>query len=206
MSKIIILVGCSSSGKDTLVKELIKRYNYIPIISTTSRPKRINEKNGVEYNFVSKEEIIKGIKNNEFIEYRCYKVANGEEWFYGIKKDEIKLHDNNIYIGITDIDGLIEMKKYLKTIKYENILTSVYLNCSGFIRIKRSLKREGIMTDEQVNEVCRRYLDDMKKIDIRARTECDLIMDNNCEYDFENNLKYFKKEFRNEKDEFIRGN
>ena len=158
MSKIIALVGCSASGKDTLLKELVHTYEYIPIVSTTSRPKRKGEVDGVEYNFLSNEQIKEELKQGKFAEYKCYKVASGEEWLYGIRKQDIKLDDDNTYIMIVDADGLIAIRKYLDSIGHKEALTGIYINCSGYIRIKRSLEREGFMNDEQVKEVCRRFL------------------------------------------------
>lgn len=197
MSKIIALVGCSASGKDTLLKELVSRYRYIPIISTTSRPKRKGEKEGVEYHFLTKEQVEEELKQNKFAEYRCYKVASGEEWLYGIRKQDIKLDDDNIYVMIVDVDGLIAIRNYVNSAGYKKVLTGIYIDCSGYIRLRRSLEREGIMSDMQVTEVCRRFLDDMVKVDKRARGECNLIIKNNDEDDFEKNVKLFKELFGN---------
>ena len=64
---ILVLVGKSSSGKDTLLKELKNQNLFKECISTTSRPIRINEKNNIDYMFITKDEFLDKIKNNEFI-------------------------------------------------------------------------------------------------------------------------------------------
>ena len=52
---ITILIGKSATGKDTILRELRDEYGYEPIISITSRPMRENEKDHVDYIFVSSE-------------------------------------------------------------------------------------------------------------------------------------------------------
>ena len=58
MGKIYYMMGKSSSGKDTIYKELLER---MPMLGTlilyTTRPKRDGEQNGVEYFFISDEEM-----------------------------------------------------------------------------------------------------------------------------------------------------
>ena len=57
MGKIFCLMGKSSSGKDTIFKELKDDtdLNLKPIISYTTRPKRVSETQGIEYFFIAKE-------------------------------------------------------------------------------------------------------------------------------------------------------
>ena len=54
---IIAIVGASGSGKTTLSKLLEEQCGIIPIVSYTTRPKRIEETNGVEHWFVSEDEM-----------------------------------------------------------------------------------------------------------------------------------------------------
>ena len=57
MGKIFCLMGKSSSGKDTVFKLLKedKELKLKPVIPYTTRPKRNNEINGVEYYFINEE-------------------------------------------------------------------------------------------------------------------------------------------------------
>lgn len=75
----MIFSAPSGSGKTTLVNHLM---NAIPemsfSISATSRPPRGTEQNGVEYYFISNEEFMRRVENDEFLEWqevypgRCY--------------------------------------------------------------------------------------------------------------------------------------
>lgn len=71
---LIVISGASGSGKDSVVRALLKRTQSQPcpfhfVVTATSRPKRENEVNGVDYVFVSDEEFQAMIDNCELIEY-----------------------------------------------------------------------------------------------------------------------------------------
>lgn len=101
---ILILIGKSASGKDTIQKELVKNHGFVPLISTTSRPMREGEKNGVDYYFVSKLEFQKRILDNDFLEYRAYNTlvdGKPDTWYYGTQKRE--LHGE--FVTVLDPEG-----------------------------------------------------------------------------------------------------
>ena len=57
MKKIIVLLGASATGKDTVAKHISEKYNIPMAISYTTRPMRSNETQGVEYYFISDDEM-----------------------------------------------------------------------------------------------------------------------------------------------------
>ena len=68
-SKLIIISSPSGAGKTTLCKLLIKKMKNVNLsISYTSRSKRLNEVNGKDYHFVSKDSFLKLSNKNYFIE------------------------------------------------------------------------------------------------------------------------------------------
>ena len=70
---LIVVSGFSGSGKGTIMKELLKKYeNYALSISATTRNPRVGEENGREYFFKSVEEFEKMIAKDELIEYAKY--------------------------------------------------------------------------------------------------------------------------------------
>ena len=146
MKKIVAIVGPSASGKNTLLEELkscLINYNFVKHITT--RPKREKEIDGIEYNFITDEEMIKKILNNEIIS-----AANYRGWVYGI--EEKALADNKINIGdfsLEDLDNL----RYNNNIK----LYIIYLTAASKIRFIRSLQRE---SNPNIDEIYRRYLSD----------------------------------------------
>ena len=80
-------------------------------MSYTSRPKRNNEENGIDYNYVDNEYFKKHHK--DFIDLREYTVATGEVWKYGIRKNQIQKRKD--YIAIVDVQGFNNLSKHFET-------------------------------------------------------------------------------------------
>ena len=49
----LILIGKTASGKDTILNQLVKKHGYKKIVTYTSRPMRKGEKQDVTYHFIS---------------------------------------------------------------------------------------------------------------------------------------------------------
>lgn len=182
----IILVGCSASGKDKLLSEVLKvnKKKIKPIVSHTSRPMREGEINGREYYFVDDKIMKNMLENNEFVETRSYTVANGDTWYYGISKAEVKEGCN---ITIVDLQGLKEFEQYIESI--DGNIVSIYIDCPLQLRLQRSLTREHNLTDDKCLEICRRALDDNEKVAI-GKNYCTVCLKNETESDLYNNV-YF---------------
>lgn len=100
----------SGSGKSTLIDFLMRQgLNLQFSVSATSRAPRGNEKNGVEYFFLSPEEFRKKISENAFLEYEeVYK-----DTFYGTLKAEIDrmLNDRKNIVLDVDVKGALNIKE-----------------------------------------------------------------------------------------------
>ncbi len=112
--KIFIVSGPSGVGKTTLLKMLLEKYKdkLKFSVSDTSRPKRKGEINGVDYNFITKEEFENGIKNNNYLEY-----AVVHDNYYGTSKKQVENIINSNYDILLDIDvqgALTLMSKKVK--------------------------------------------------------------------------------------------
>ena len=108
MNKIIIFVGPSGVGKTAITNIICSSFNnYLANISCTTREKRKNEKNNVDYYFLTKQQFENKILKNEFLEYSKY---NG--YYYGILKKEIeeKLQKGNVIL-IVDPFSASDIKK-----------------------------------------------------------------------------------------------
>lgn len=77
-------MGPSASGKTEIAKILESNYHLKKVITHTTRSKRVNEKDDVDYHFVSKETFLKMKQNDEFVETTTY-----NDNFYGTSKKEI---------------------------------------------------------------------------------------------------------------------
>ena len=71
--QLIVLSGPSGVGKSTVIAELFsQRSNIYFSVSYTTRQPRVGEQDGVNYNFVSREEFERMIADNELLEYAEY--------------------------------------------------------------------------------------------------------------------------------------
>ena len=175
--KVITITSPSSAGKDTILNEVVKiNENITSITSMTSRPMREGEVQDKQYHFRSYEEMKTMINNNEFIEHKAYEVATGEEWLYGVHKDEIDKNKDETKIVIVDYTGLKALQEYC----YENNIEikSYYIECNAKERLFRSLKTESNTDNNKVIEACRRLIDDEINVTI-AKDICTVLKNEN---------------------------
>ncbi len=106
---LIVVSGFSGSGKGTIMKEIMRRYdNYALSVSATTRKPRPGEEEGREYFFRSTEEFEKMIAKDELIEYARY-VDN----YYGTPRAyvEEQLEAGKDVILEIEIQGALKVKE-----------------------------------------------------------------------------------------------
>jgi guanylate kinase len=119
--KLLLFCGPSGSGKTTIVHHLLKNDPRLAFsVSATTRKKRDNEKDGIDYFFISQEEFQKKIDEDEFIEWE--EVYGGG--YYGTLRSEIeKIWDNKkIPVFDVDVEGGLKIKE-----KFGNNLLAVFV-------------------------------------------------------------------------------
>ena len=106
---LVVVSGFSGSGKGTIMKELLSRYdNYALSISATTRSPREGEQDGREYFFKTREEFEEMIAADALIEYACY-VEN----YYGTPRayvEEQLALGKDVILEI-EIQGALQIKK-----------------------------------------------------------------------------------------------
>lgn len=108
---ILVLVGPTGAGKDSLKDKLLDTGKFHHIISHTTRKPRINhgviEQDGVEYHFIDKQTAEKMIDDKALIEAKVY---SGN--LYGTSVAEIQAAHDEGKIAMTDIEvqGVAEYK------------------------------------------------------------------------------------------------
>jgi guanylate kinase len=112
--KSVIISAPSGAGKTTIVRHLLDSgLNLSFSVSATTRPLRGNEKNGVDYFFLSVPEFRKRIEKDEFAEWEeVYKNL-----FYGTLKSELeRIWANGKYVLFdVDVQGAINLKREFGT-------------------------------------------------------------------------------------------
>ncbi|XP_017588932.1 peripheral plasma membrane protein CASK isoform X8 [Cyanistes caeruleus] len=111
--KTLVLLGAHGVGrrhiKNTLITKHPDRFAY-PIPHTTRPPKK-DEENGKNYYFVSHDQMMQDISNNEYLEYGSH-----EDAMYGTKLETIrKIHEQGL-IAILDVEP--QALKVLRTAEF----------------------------------------------------------------------------------------
>ena len=107
--KLIVLSAPSGSGKTTIARELLHRYpEFTFSVSATTRPKRVNEIDGRDYCFLSREKFQKKITDGLLVEWE---EIYGN--YYGTLKSEI---DRTLAAGIpmifdVDVKGALSIRR-----------------------------------------------------------------------------------------------
>lgn len=173
---LLIISGPSGSGKSTLIEQVISSVSNIYFsISSTTRDKRGDEKNGVDYFFIPKEEFEKGIDNEEFLEWAR---VHGE--YYGTSLRPIKKALKEGKIVLLDID--VQGHKIARE-KLGDIATSVFVTTPNNKILENRLKNRDTDSDESIRQRIQNAKNEMKRID-----EYDFILIND---DFEKTLNSF---------------
>ena len=142
----IILVGKTCSGKSSVANILQNQYGFKRVVTYTTRPPRENEKDGVDYNFISAEKFDELKLKDFFFETTSYNVASGETWYYGTAKES--LCDECCIV--MNPDGLKKMKNLLDPDEFH--IRVFYLNVSEGSQYNR-LRKRGDQPDEATRRI-----------------------------------------------------
>lgn len=157
MGKIFYLMGKSSSGKDTIYKELLKRENLRlkKIVLYTTRPVRAGEKDGVQYHFVDEAAVRAFEAEGKIIELREYHTFCGLWKYFTVDDGQIDLSQND-YLIIGTIESYVKTKAYFG----EESVVPIMIELDDGIRLQRALDRERGEESPRYEEMCRRFLAD----------------------------------------------
>ena len=194
---ILVLSGPSGAGKSTLLREVMDDLGECYFsISTTTRPIRVGETEGIDYHFVDKEEFQKDINEDMFLEY-----ANVHGNYYGtsIKPVRKALNEGKLVIFDIDVQG-----NSVVTSRLGDITTSVFISSPTLSELKSRL--ESRQTDSQ--EVIDGRLK-MAKREIQRISEYDFLIINDDLQEAAQTLRTIAKAARlkvpgNEINEFTR--
>ena len=152
------MMGKSSSGKDTLYKEVLKALPKLKtLVLYTTRPIREGEQEGIEYHFVTDEELERFEKAGKIIEERTYDTVYGAWKYATIEDGQINLAAYD-YLVIGTLESYAGMKKCYGA---EN-LVPIYIEVEDGERLSRALSRERQQEQPKYEEMCRRFLADQK--------------------------------------------
>lgn len=157
MGKIFYILGKSSTGKDTIYKNILQDDNLLlkDIILYTTRPIRDGEQDGKSYHFVDEEGYLKIKETGNIIEERSYDTMHGLWRYFTVKDEQIDLEKNN-YLVIGVINSFVALKKFFG----EDVVIPIYIEVDDGLRLQRALNREKRPENRRFKEMCRRFLAD----------------------------------------------
>ncbi len=155
--KIFLLMGKSTSGKDTIYKKLIvdEDLSINKVVPYTTRPMREGETDGVQYFFKSDEEYEALKKNGKIIEERTYHTVMGDWHYFTVDDDQIDLESGN-YLVI----GTLESYCYIRDYFGQESVVPLLIDVDAKIRLQRAMHREDKQEHPRYDEMCRRFLAD----------------------------------------------
>lgn len=163
---ILVLSGPSGAGKSSLIAKIIDHIGptYFSI-STTTRPIREGEVNGVHYHFVSAEEFKREIEQEMFLEYA---LVHGN--YYGTSLGPVKeaLKEGMLVIFDIDVQGHDAVQNRLG-----DISTSVFITTPTLQELKRRLHNRSTDSEEIINKRL-----EMAKREIQRISEYDYLIVN----------------------------
>nr|WP_318025552.1 guanylate kinase [Mesomycoplasma dispar] len=151
MNKLIILSGPSGVGKGTIESLLLKNKDLLIklAISATTREKRKNEIDGVNYFFLTHQIFEEKIENNEFLEWSRH-FSN----YYGTLKSQIEFIQSQNFIPLLEIDtngakNIIE--NYQEKGELDKLLT-IFILPPSLETLKKRIEKRLTETDAQINQ------------------------------------------------------
>lgn len=149
---LLVILGASASGKDTLRKELENRYGFHSLVSTTTRQPRPGEKDGIDYYFTDKDTFRQMIAQGDFVEYEEY--TEGRWYGTSVKEASKALTSNEKYCAVLTPNGYRALEKFVMKRCMDNQLSTVYVTAPLKERVLRYINRAGEDFDfHEFNEI-----------------------------------------------------
>ncbi|WP_092912195.1 guanylate kinase [Hydrogenimonas thermophila] len=137
---VLIISGPSGAGKSSLIKAAKDRIgDFYFSISTTTRPPREGEKDGVDYFFVDRETFEADIKAGEFLEYA---QVHGNYYGTSLKPVREALEEGKLVIFDIDVQGHAIARE-----RMGDLITSVFVTTPSLQELERRLHGRG--TDDE---------------------------------------------------------
>ncbi len=142
--KILIITAPSGAGKTSITKHLMSVFPQLEFsISAATRQARENERDGVDYHFMSLDEFMHKIQQKEFAEWEM--VYEGK--YYGTLKSELKRIWAKNHVPVLDIDvkGALHIQR-----QYPENTLSIFVQPPSVEVLKNRLESRGTETEQSL--------------------------------------------------------
>ena len=160
MADIFVIMGKSSSGKDTIFSRLVGQADcgLKTVTMYTTRPMRDGEVDGREYFFTDEEHCAQYEEQGRIVELRAYNTVYGVWKYFTADDGQIDLASGKRYIVIGTLEAYDKFCEYYGN---EHIMP-IYIEVDDGVRLIRAVKREMEQENPHYEELCRRFLADAK--------------------------------------------
>jgi len=167
---VLVLSGPSGAGKSSLINKIADDIgDYYFSISTTTRPMREGEEEGIHYHFVSEEEFKADIDADNFLEHA---VVHGNYYGTSLKPVRNALSQGKLVIFDIDVQGNMAVNDRLG-----DITTSIFITPPSLTVLKQRLESRNTDTQEVISSRIK-----MAKREIQRTAEYDyLVVNDNLE-------------------------
>ncbi len=157
MGKLIVLMGKSATGKDTIYKllQVDQSLNLQQLVPYTTRPMRAGERDGEAYHFVTEEEFHGLLEEGRVVEHRSYNTIHGLWRYFTVEDEQLNLSLHS-YLLIGTLEAYVSIVKHFGPDKVIPVLVTL----DDGVRLDRALTRERQQENPKYEEMCRRFLAD----------------------------------------------
>ncbi len=162
---LFVISGPSGAGKDTVVAKLKQMYPHIKqSVSATTREMRSGEENAVHYYFMSNEDFLEKIENNEMLEHTNY-CGN----YYGTPKFAVEkaMQEKTIILLVIEVQGAANIKKLYKN------STTIFVYPPSMQELENRLRSRATETQESIDKRLNRA-----SIEVKLADEYDFAVEN----------------------------
>jgi len=154
---LVVISGPSGVGKDALVKRMEELgYPFHFVVTTTTRPRRSNEVDGVDYHFVSQQEFAEMLEKDELLEHA---MVYGQH--KGIPKKQVReaLASGKDVIMRIDVQGAATIRRLAPQAIF------IFLTASSEEELSRRLERRKTETSEGLKKRIATAQKEMERLD-----------------------------------------
>lgn len=148
IGKLFVFSAPSGTGKTSIIKGVLEKFSSLSFsISATTRSKRHNEQDGVDYFFVSETEFKSKVRNDEFLEWGKF-----FGYYYGTLKKPVfeKINSGISVLLEVDVKGAVNIKKSVP----ESVL--IFISPPSIDELKTRLLNRKTESDEDFEKRIKR--------------------------------------------------